>query len=56
MSGDLLSVFEGAAVLQVSGNPGRSECMAAGSQDTDMLNNLKRQAFSRSKVPKARCR
>jgi hypothetical protein len=28
--GDLLSVFEGATVLQISGNPGRSECMAAG--------------------------
>ena len=30
VSGDLLSVFEGATVLQISGNPGRSECMAAG--------------------------
>jgi len=28
--GDLLSMFEGATVLQISGNPGRSECMAAG--------------------------
>ena len=30
MRGELLSVFEGGTVLQVSGNPGRSECMAAG--------------------------
>src|SRR5713101_9727990 len=30
MRGDLLSVFEGATVLQICGNPGRSECMATG--------------------------